>query len=266
VSLDREIAHLERAACTEPTPELLLRLAQLHLRADDPHSALRAYREVLGLAGVVDDLAGGVIVHPLRDQALLAIERLEASLADEEQRAAFTLRLQRLLGLLAEDQLAPDQHDELIRLEVSLGLEVHGQTPACPACGGAVAPSDTPEGSVRCARSGEGGDLCRHTDATHMFACPCCGLVVRAWNERKIRNLDPLEPPLLKPERARCPHCSSRVASWLRHFRRCPEARPVDFPVCGVCRKRGFHRSSLRCPRCATIVGETPCAAKRGAR
>jgi len=261
VSLDREIAHYERLAQAEATPEVLIRLGELHLRADDEPAALRAYRHALELTGVVPDYGGGVDLHPLRPMILKTIEELEQRInaaagraAGLERRAALLLRL---------DQLTREEHDELIRLEVALEVEVHPEEPRCPACQGPMA-EGAEAGTVICARSGADGDLCRHTDARRLYACDGCGLVVRAWVERKIRNLDPFEPPLLKPERNRCPHCNGRVADWRRHVRNCPRARPAEFPICDVCRKRGYHRSPLRCPRCKTLVGETPCAQKRG--
>ncbi|MGE0711299.1 MAG: hypothetical protein AB7N76_29290 [Planctomycetota bacterium] len=265
MSYDRRIAELEREAQAEPTPELLLELAQHYLRLDAPEDALVAYRHALELtAGVVQDLAGGHELHPLRETIVDGIKELEERVQSATLRQARLAEHAALLAALERGPLAREAHDRLLRLEVALGLPLHPEPPRCPACAGPIADHPTQEGAVRCARSGRDGDFCRHTDANNMFACPGCGLVVRAWNERLIRDLDEHEPPLLRPERVRCPHCNARVADWSHHYRRCPKARPADFPVCTLCRKRGYHRSPLHCPRCRTVVGETPCSRKRG--
>ncbi len=257
--LEEELARLERQVRGgEATPEVLVRLAQAYLRADRPGAAGDAFaraRDALSAASpLVRDGAGEVAgLHPLweevREGLTLAEERAGLAARDERRRA--------LVARLERGELTRAEHEELIGLEVADRLPIHPQVPACPACEGPVAA--TAEGGVACARSGQDGDLCRHTDARGLFACTGCGLVVRAWSERKLRP-DPKEPPLVRPGKARCPFCSGGVVDWGKHFLRCPRARPADFPRCERCRRRGFHRRALQCPRCQARVTELECA------
>lgn len=272
VGLDDEISRVERQVRGgDVDPELALRLSQLFLRADRPvdaHRTLSQAADLLGQANarVVYDAAGQIEVNPVWHTIREELERV-GELAGIRERAE---RRRVLTGQLEASGLNAEEHDELIRLEVGAGVPVHGMAPSCPACRGPIAPApptdadgEPQENTIRCARSGVDGDLCRHTDAKGLFACPCCGLVVRAWNERKLKP-DPFEPPMLQPEKAHCPLCNGGITIWKKHFLKCPKGRPAAFPVCGVCRKRGFHRRQLRCPRCTTVVGETPCMERRG--
>lgn len=261
-SLDRQLAELRSLAESEPAPELFLRLGQLHLRSDDPASALVAFERGLSTTrGVVLDLATG---EAQLDQVREAL-REEAT----EARALVQLRDQTqtregMVERLAAGRLSAQEHDALIRLEVELGLPVHAEAVSCPACNGPLSENpDCEVGSLRCARTGEGGDLCRHVDAVNMFACGGCGLVLRAWLERRPRETDPHEPPFVRPERTRCPHCKGRVADWTQHYNSCPQSPPGHFPRCDVCRQRGYHRRPIQCPRCQAAVGETLCAERR---
>lgn len=248
----------------EATPEALLRLGRLYLRAGQPREARDAFdgaREAIRAgSALIRDGAGEVAgLHPLWTELDDAIAAVDTLIARQERTARRSELLRQLEG---QGRLSAPDHDALIRLEVADGLPIHPEQPRCPACDGRVEVGE--DGGARCARSGQDGDLCRHTDATGLFACPGCGLVVRAWSERPLRGEDPYEPPHVEPERARCPHCSGRVADWGKHFRRCPKARPAEFPRCEVCRKRGFHARSLRCPRCRTAVAEVACGEPRG--
>ncbi|RMG12089.1 MAG: hypothetical protein D6731_14550 [Planctomycetota bacterium] len=206
------------------------------------------------------DADGAADLHPLA----LEVDGLLEQARARAEGAARAARRRELLAALEAGELDAAGHDELIRLEVRDGLPLHREPPRCPACAGPMS-EPRADGTVRCARSGEGGDLCRHTDAEGLYACPACGLVVRAWAEGSLPP-SPHEPPLVRPERTQCPHCSGRVADWQRHVRRCPKARPVDFPRCAVCDRRGFHRASLRCPRCAAEVARTLCGEPKGPR
>lgn len=267
VALDADIARLERQVGSgETTADLLLRLGQLYLRADRPRQArdtlIQAQEVLPTLIRTMDgEIAGIDPLHDQIEEALQRAQELAQTREESERREALTRQLER-------DGLAPDEHDELIRLEVAAGLTLHKQTPICPACEGPVAPvppkegEEAKEGMIRCARSGQDGDLCRHTDAEGLFACSTCGLVVRPWNYRRKLKPDPKEPPVVRPEKARCHLCGCGVADWRRHFLRCPKGRPRDFPRCTVCNSRGFHRRTLRCPRCRAQVGETPCMEK----
>ena len=263
--LERELAEtLRRARGGEATPEVLLRLGRLHMRAGqlgDARAAFARARETIRAGSpLVRDGAGEVAgLHPLWTELDEALAVVDAQLGREE-RAARRRELQARLE--RQGHLPREDHDALIRLEVADGLAVHREEPRCPACDGPIRFDES--GAARCARTGRGGDLCRHTDAVGLFACAGCGLVVRAWSERPLRAGDPREPPMVQPERGRCPRCGGRVADWSRHFLRCPKARPADFPRCDVCRGRGHHARTLRCPRCRTAVAEVPCAERRG--
>lgn len=261
-SLDRQISELQRLAESEPAPELFLRLGQLFLRSDDPASALSAFEQGLTTTrGVVLDLASGEaeldsLREELREEALGA-----RALIEIRNR---TSRREEWVARLEAGQLSETEHDALIRLEVELGLKLHPQEAACPSCRGPLVPvPDCPVGTVRCARTGEGGDLCRHIDAVNMFACGGCGQVMRAYLDRRPREADPDEAFLVRPERTRCPNCKGRVADWTQHYNSCPQAPPGHFPRCDVCRQRGFHRRPILCPRCKGEVGETLCAERR---
>ena len=260
MSMDRRIVELLRVAETEPTPELFLQLGQLFLRDDALAEAQAAFTQgIQTTRAVVRDLASGEIsldeVRLELQRELEATERALALRGRRDQREALLARLEALS--LAE-------HDALIRLEVELGLPIHAEPQRCPACAGPMVPGleETP-GSLRCARTGEGGDLCRHMDAVNLYGCGRCGQVVRAWNDRKPGQDDPHEAPFVRPERTRCPYCKGRVADWTRHYNACPQAAPGRFPRCDVCRQRGFHRRPIRCPRCSAELGETPCAERR---
>lgn len=253
---------LQRLAESEPTPELFLQIGQLCLRGDDPGGALAAFERGLSTTrGVILDLATGEaeldqVREELREEATQARALLE--IRDQTQTR------EALVARLTAGQLSAEEHDALIRLEVQLGLPIHAEDPACPACSGPLAPvPDCEVGTVRCARTGEGGDLCRHMDAVNMFACGGCGQVMRAWLERRPREQDPHEPIFVRPERTRCPHCQSRIADWTQHYNSCSQAPPGHFPRCDVCRQRGYHRRPLKCPRCHGAVGETLCAERR---
>lgn len=262
LSLDRQLAELQRLAESEPTPELFLQLGQVCLRGDDPAGALAAFERGLATTrGVVMDLATGEVQldqvrEELREEALQAQSLVELRDRTREREAQ--------VARLEAGQLSAEEHDALIRLEVSLGLPLHAEAASCPACQGGLVPVPGCEGgSVRCARTGEGGDLCRHMDAVNMFACGACGQVMRAWLERRPREVDPHEAIFVRPERTRCPHCQSRIADWTQHYNSCSQAPPGHFPRCDVCRQRGYHRRPVKCPRCEATVGETPCAERR---
>ena len=165
-------------------------------------------------------------------------------------------RRQELLAVLAERGLDPPSHDELIRIELQDGYPLHPEPARCPACQG---PLEQVGEMVRCARSGTGGDLCRHTDAQGLHQCARCGQILRAWSTKTKLVPQPHEPPLGVAGKTRCPHCQGNVVSWIKHFRRCPQARPADFPVCLHCRKRGHHQRALQCPRCAHEVLRVDC-------
>lgn len=163
-----------------------------------------------------------------------------------------------MVGL--ERGLSREEHEELIALELRDGAPLHPEPARCPACRG---PLREEQGglSVRCARSGVDGDLCRHVDARDLFRCRPCGLVVRAWNREAQGRLrpDPAEPPTATVRRPRCGHCQASVADWKNHLRACSRAQPGDFPVCPTCRQRGFHTRSIVCPRCGAEVATIPC-------
>jgi hypothetical protein len=261
--LDEELGRLERAVQgeREPPPELLVRLGRLYMRADRAEDAAETFaraREALGATLRRPD--GGLELNPLTEEVDEALAQVRAVVADHTQRA----RRRELVALLEAGELDRAGHDELIRLEVAAGVEVHPEEPTCPACEG---PTSAPagDGTVACGRSGRDGDLCRHTDAKDLYACETCGLVVRLWREGKLR-VDAHEPPLVRPDRSRCRHCDGRIASWKNHFMRCPKARPADFPICPVCDRRGFHAAELRCPRCRGKVAETLCGEPRAKR
>jgi len=254
--IEEELAALERSVASgDGGPEALSRLGQLYLRVSRPVDAHRVFSEAYeAMAGVVHDAAGAIELNGLRDEIKqsrdLAQELAERSLRD--------VRRAELVAALAAGGLEAEGHDELIRLQVQDGLAVSAESPRCPACRGPMA-EPAQDGSVMCARSGADGDLCRHVGADGLYACGGCGLVVRGWNERKLGVEDSKEPPFVRPKRSRCTHCLGRVADWKKHFVRCPKARPVEFPVCAVCNRRGFHTTSLECPRCAFTVAELPC-------
>lgn len=263
MSVDRQILELSRQLESEPAPEGFLHLGQLYLRQDDLQGARAALLQGLATTqGVVPDLdSGGLTLHDVRLELQAELESVERALAQRgrrDERAALVARLE-------QGGLTPPEHDALIRLEVELGLPLHPEPVQCPACRGPVRPGPDPEakGSVQCARTGAGGDLCRHMDATNLYGCQGCGLVVRAWTERVPRKSDPHEAPFVRPERTRCPFCNGRVADWTQHYAACPQGRPGRFPRCDVCGQRGFHRRPVRCPRCGQEAGETPCAERR---
>ena len=262
MSMDRRILQLARLAESEPTPELFLQLGQLYLREDQLAQAQAAFAQgIQTTRAVVRDLASG--------EVSLDEVRLELQRELEETARALALRGRRaereaLVARLEAPGLSPSEHDALLRLEVELGLPLHPEPLRCPACAGPMeaGPQERP-GSVRCARTGEGGDLCRHMDAVNLYGCSTCGFVLRAWTDRRPGQDDPHEAPFIRPERTRCPYCQGRVADWTHHYNSCPQASPGRFPRCEVCRQRGFHRRPIRCPRCAGEVGETPCAERR---
>jgi hypothetical protein len=254
--IEEELAGLERTVASgDGGPDALSRLGQLYLRVNRPGDAHRVFAEAYeAMQGVVHDASGSIELNALRDEVKesrdLAKELFERSQRDE--------RRAELLEGLDSGTLEADLQDELIRLQVRDGLAIRAETPRCPACWGPMA-EPAQDGSITCARSGTDGDLCRHVGADGLYACGGCGLVVRGWNERKLRVEDSKEPPFVRPKRSRCKHCQGRVADWKKHFVRCPKARPVEFPVCGVCNRRGFHVAALECPRCAFTVAELPC-------
>jgi len=262
LSLDRQLSELQRLAESEPAPELFLRLGQLHLRSDDPAGALAAFERGLATTrGVVLDLATGEAqLDQVREELREEASEAQALLQIRDQ----TQTREALVQRLEAGQLNPAEHDALIRLEVELGLPLHAQTPSCPACQGPLIENPGCEvHSLSCARTGEGGDLCRHMDAVNMFACGDCGQVMRAWLDRRPREVDPHEPLFVRPERTRCPHCQARIADWTQHYNSCSKAPPGHFPRCDVCRQRGYHRRPIQCPRCKGAVGETLCAERR---
>ncbi len=257
--IDEEISRLERRVRGgDATPEALLRLGQVYLRADRAQAAqevlAQAQERISAGSAVVWDAAGEVAgLHPLWDEVRETLQQAQTRV-EERLRAS---RRAALLELVEAGRATRAQHDELIRLEVADGEPLHPELPACPACAGPVLRGA--DGQVRCARSGKNGDLCRHIDATGLYACPSCGLVVRRWNARQLRP-DPHEPPLVRPDRARCGFCGGGVVDWAKHFLHCPKARPGDFPRCSACSGRGFHRRALTCPRCRARVGDVACA------
>lgn len=255
--LDAEIQALLRAL--EGTPAdwcAWLRLGQLQLRAGQPEAAQEALeRARTHMPPLVTTSDGGVDLREEWDalvEQLAALETETAGLLRQRRREA-------LSAALASTGLTRELHRELIALEVQDRRPIHPETPVCPACQGPVRET---EHGVRCARSGQGGDVCRHTDAKGLHACPGCGLVLRAWDPRTKGRLpedDPCEPPLGLPGKSRCPRCQGAVADWKRHFLRCPKGRPKDFPVCRTCGKRGHHAREIRCPRCQAEVVSAPC-------
>ncbi len=254
--LDREIADAERQArAGQADPAGLARLGQLYLRAGRPEDARGAFeRARAALPPLVAGPDGELELTALWTEVNDGLTAAEAAL----ERAARLAERAALVARLEAGGLEPALHDALVRLEVALGLPLHPEPRRCPACLGPLA--DDPAGGVRCARSGRGADLCRHTDARDLYACAGCGLVVRAWGERKGRfKPGEHEPPLGRVARPRCPFCQGPVASWPQHLLRCPRARPGEFPVCGRCRKRGVHEASVRCPRCDAEVATAPC-------
>jgi len=254
--LEEQIAAAEREAESRGDPRDLVRLGQLYLRAGRPEAAhdvlLRAREALPPLARTIDGTT------ELSADWTDLLERL-AAVEAEVGRLRRGRRREALLERLRGEGLDPTAHDELIRLEVEDEVEVHPETPRCPACAGAI--RETTAGGVRCARSGSGADLCRHTDASDLFACGRCGLVLRAWSQKEQGRLgrDPHEPVLGVVAKPRCALCGGGIVSWTKHFLRCPQGRPRDFPICPHCRKRGFHERSIRCPRCRTDVTSVPC-------
>lgn len=254
--LDAEVQALLRALEESPGDwPGWLRLGQLQLRCGRPEEAERALGQARAHMPPLQTMQDGSV--DLRAEWTALGEQLEQL----ERETALLLRQGRreaLARALVSTGLSPELHGELIALEVQDGLPIHKETPRCPACQGPVV--NAADG-LRCARSGQGADVCRHTDAKGLHACPACGLVVRAWDPRTKGRLrdDPNEPPLGVPGKSRCPRCEGAVADWSRHFLRCPKGRPKDFPVCRVCGKRGQHARAIGCPRCRAEVVSAPC-------
>ena len=183
------------------------------------------------------------------------LEQAEAELTDALQRQQH----QALVARLEAQGLPPADHEALIRLELERGWPLHPEPAHCPACKGSLA--EEAGNKVRCGRSGQGGDYCRHTDEENLYRCGRCGKIARALDRRrgKIYRDDPLEPDLAKVERGRCPLCGGSVADWSRHFFRCPKGSGDQFPRCPVCTKRGFHQRVVRCPRCDDTLTTLAC-------
>ena len=258
MAFDREIARLQRQVRSgESTPDLLLRLGQLYLRADCVEEGFKTLSEARARLRTVSDMAGNTDLDPRLESVEEALGRARAL---SEARSARTRRAE-LAARCEAGAISADEHEELLRLELAAGAELHPRVPCCPSCGGGVKDLGDPhrEGAVRCARSGEDGDYCRHTDAVDLYACPTCGLIVRAHARRRRLKPDPHEPPCVKPERSRCPLCSGRVANWTRHARNCPAAPPQDFPRCPVCQSLGYHERLLVCPCCERLAGRIAC-------
>lgn len=243
--LDDEIAAAEREArAGRGEPALLLRLAQLYLRAGRLEPAREALVDARGrLSPVVEGQDGAVDLAALWDEVDTLLEQVDRDVALRDRDA----RRLELTARLEQGGLGREEHDELIRLELELHVPVHPEPAACPACRGPLA-DDPDGGGVRCARSGRDGDLCRHVDARDLYRCDGCGLVVRAWAREAQGRFrpDPAEPPLGTLSRPRCPLCSGPVADWSQHAFRCPKAASAaQFPKCPVCRQRGHHARTL---------------------
>ncbi|MCO5171391.1 MAG: hypothetical protein M9894_34240 [Planctomycetes bacterium] len=257
--LDDEIAAAEREArAGRGDPALLVRLAQLYLRAGRLEPARAALLDARGrLSPVAEGEDGSVDLARLWDEVDDLLQQVERDLAASGRDAQ---RLD-LVARLEGDGLSREEHAELIRLELEAGLPLHPEPARCPACRGALAEDDDGPG-VRCARSGRDGDLCRHVDARDLYRCGRCGLVVRAWSaeaQGRLKRLDPHEPPLGRLTRSRCPLCNGPVADWSQHALRCPKRDQGPLPRCPVCRQRGLHARTLSCPRCAGEVATVPC-------
>lgn len=256
---DEELAALERAArAGTADAEGLARLGQAYLRLGRVEDALRAFtaaRERLPSSLV--EREDGVEVATLWEELVELVAACEARLADRARGA----RREELVARLAADRaLPPPLHDELVRLEVALGLPPTPEPAACPACRGPLV-EDPDRPGVRCARTGVDGDLCRHMDAVDLFRCGGCGLVLRAWSQETQGRLrpDPAEPPVGHLRRPRCQACGGSIADWRAHVFRCPRARAADFPRCAACRQRGHHARVVACPRCKAEVTTVPC-------
>lgn len=257
--LDDEIAAAEREArAGRGEPALLVRLAQLYLRAGRLEPAREALLDARGrLSAVVETQDGEAELDALCDEVDELLDQVDRDLAARDRDA----RRLELATRLEQGGLPRAEHDELIRLELEAGVPLHPEAAACPACGGGLA-DDPDGGGVRCARSGRDGDLCRHVDARDLYRCGGCGLVVRAWARETQGRFkpDPAEPPLGALSRPRCPLCNGPVADWSQHAFRCPKATSAaQFPKCSVCRQRGHHARTLTCPRCRAVVGSVPC-------
>lgn len=255
---DQELAALEREArAGSADAEGLARLGQSYLRlgrVEDARRTFEAAKAKLPSSLVHGD--DGVELATLWDELIDLIATCEARLADAQKGA----RREELVARLAHGALPVAEHDELVRLELALGLQLHVQPAVCPACRGPLV-ADAVGLGVRCARTGVEGDLCRHMDADDLFRCGCCGLVVRAWSrESQGRPVaQPGEPPVGLLRRSRCEACGGPVQNWANHVRHCPKAKTADFPRCTSCHQRGHHARVVDCPRCRTEVTKVTC-------
>lgn len=257
--LEDEIAAAERdARGGRADPALLVRLAQLYVRAGRAEQARATLLEARGLQTPVAEAEdGSVELAALWHELDELLQQVDADLA---LRAREARRLE-LVRLLEGGGLSRAEHDELLRLELQDGLPLHPEPARCPACKAPLA--DNEDGGVRCSRSGRDGDLCRHVDVRDLYRCGACGLVVRAWSREAQGRFkpDPHEPPLGSLSRSRCPHCGGPVADWSKHAFTCPRTGgdASKFPRCTVCRQRGHHARELTCPRCHGLVATVPC-------
>ncbi|MBX3465700.1 MAG: hypothetical protein KF878_02230 [Planctomycetes bacterium] len=261
--LDQEIAAAEREArAGRGDPALLARLAQLYVRVGRLEPARQVLLEARArLSPLVEGQDGAVDLAALWDEVDDLLQQVERDLAASGRDA----RRLELVARLEQGGLPPEEHEELLRLELEAGVELHPEPPRCPACRGGLA-DDGDGGPVRCARSGRDGDLCRHVDARDLYRCGRCGLVARAWSPETQGRLKvgPHEPPLGRLTRPRCPLCNGAVADWSQHALRCPKGDVGQLPRCPVCRQRGVHTRTLSCPRCQGEVATVPC--REGAR